>query len=141
MRFRFRPSRTRIVAALTLVVVGVAAGVAHAVTPGVDPASVTTDEVPAGLQVEAVAEHALEGSGVPGVEPGSVHLDDGVQERDELVDHAVMGVLVVESQLGDVHRLRVPSTRPAANFFYQLSGVRHRSTRLHPDDIGATMTR
>src|SRR4051794_16484589 len=48
MRFRFRLGRTRVVAALTLVTVGLAVGAAQAVTPGVDPASVTTTLNPGG---------------------------------------------------------------------------------------------
>ncbi len=42
MRFRIRLGRTRVVAALTLVTVGLAVGTAQAVTPGVEPATVST---------------------------------------------------------------------------------------------------
>ena len=42
MRFRIRLGRTRVVAALTLVTVGLAVGAAQAVTPGVEPATVST---------------------------------------------------------------------------------------------------
>jgi uncharacterized repeat protein (TIGR01451 family) len=42
MSSRFRLGRTRVVAALTLVTVGLAVGTAQAVTPGVEPATVST---------------------------------------------------------------------------------------------------
>ena len=48
MRFRIRLGRTRVVAALTLVTVGLAVGAAQAVTPGVDPATVSTSLNPGG---------------------------------------------------------------------------------------------